>query len=535
MQAVTKLIVKYKLTLLIAISAALRLMLGSITELGNDEVYYVTYALYPDLSHFDHPPMIGWLIQLFTLNLSLSSETFIRLASIVSGTLCTIIIYHIGKKIDGPITGWYSALLYNLSVYGFVITGIFAMPDSPQVLFWLLAILLIITSMEYDNALQQGSGYQTNRNEVAMSFLLAGLSAGLALLSKYTSAYLIFGTLLYFFLHTNRFKYWHTYAAILISLFCFIPVLIWNFQNDFISFTYHSERIEMTEKLFRMDSFGKEIGGQFLYNNPIIYILTIIAVIASFRKKLIFNNDYARLLLLISLPLIVTFLIISLFRSTLPHWTGPAYVTLIPLTAAWIRQKTACGIEGKLFPRSVKWALTFILLLLIAALLQLFYGVFFNKGIDPDTGKRIGIKDITLDMYGWNQLDKGFSKIFRSDLNNNVMDTNAVIVSYRWFPAANIDYYVGSHENIKVITMAPLERSHKYAWITNARGGYTLGMDAYFISSSYDYKDPRELYSELFTIGKPDTIPIYRNNVLVEYFYLWRMKDLRRIPDFPLH
>ena len=77
----------------IAISTLVRLWFAAATELGNDEVYYWAYAAFPDWSHFDHPPMVGWIIQLFTLNLRLDSEVFIRLAAVVSATMSTWLMY----------------------------------------------------------------------------------------------------------------------------------------------------------------------------------------------------------------------------------------------------------------------------------------------------------------------------------------------------------------------------------------------------------------------------------------------------------
>ena len=54
----------------ISINLIIKSIPASMIELGNDEVYYWTYALFPDWSHFDHPPMVGITIQLFTLNLT---------------------------------------------------------------------------------------------------------------------------------------------------------------------------------------------------------------------------------------------------------------------------------------------------------------------------------------------------------------------------------------------------------------------------------------------------------------------------------
>ena len=174
---------------LLAISAVVRGFLAAWMEFGNDEVYYWTYALYPDWSHFDHPPMVGWVIQLFSLNLLLDSEFFIRLASVVFMTANTYIIFRIGKEIKDARTGLYAALLYTASIYAFVITGIFIMPDTPLMLFWLLAVWSAVRSL----SLSKGR-----------FILFFGLFAGLAMLSKYSGVFLWVGMGLYILIF-NRF------------------------------------------------------------------------------------------------------------------------------------------------------------------------------------------------------------------------------------------------------------------------------------------------------------------------------------------
>src|SRR5437764_15296360 len=46
------------LWVLIVISTALRLLWAAVLEAGNDEAYHYLYAVHPDLSYFDHPPML---------------------------------------------------------------------------------------------------------------------------------------------------------------------------------------------------------------------------------------------------------------------------------------------------------------------------------------------------------------------------------------------------------------------------------------------------------------------------------------------
>ena len=513
---------KNRLWLLLAVSAFSRLLIAAFTELGNDEVYYVNYALYPDLSHFDHPPMIGWFIQLFSLNLLYESEIFIRLGAVVAGTINTWLAYLIGKKLRDETTGWYAALLYTASFYCFVIAGIFIMPDAPQSLFWLLSVYLLVIVAQ--------AGPENKKGQRAM--LIVGLTAGLAMLSKYTSVFLFTGAGIYFLLFERKWLLkWQVYAAVLLASLIFLPVIIWNIQYDFISFTFHSERVEVVKSVLRPDLFGIELGGQIFYNNPVTFVIIVMGLLAFFRNRFPENKPEIRMLVSIAIPVILLFLGFSLFRRTLPHWTGPAYMTLIPLAALYIRTLTKNGLAEKPFAAPLRYALLFLVIVLTAALGQIGQGWFFNKGIDVQTGKRLGIKDITLDMYGWRQLHDGFAPVYQQDTASGHMRKDAVILSQRWFPAANLDYYVARPLGISLLTLAELERTHKYAWITQFRGGFYPGMDAYYFSSSYDFSDPNGQYREYFTrIEQPETIPVYRNNRLVMYHYVWRMHGLIAVP-----
>jgi 4-amino-4-deoxy-L-arabinose transferase-like glycosyltransferase len=513
---------KYRLWLLLAVSALTRLLIAAFTELGNDEVYYINYALYPDLSHFDHPPMTGWIIQLFSLNLLLENEGFIRLGAVVLGTLNTWLIYLTGKLIHDEHTGWYAALLYTASFYCFIIAGTFMMPDAPQTFFWLITLYLLLKAVK--------AGPE-NQDTVKL-FLWAGVAGGLALLSKYTSVFLFTGAGLYFLIYERVWlKRWQVYAAGTLSLLLFIPVIIWNIRYDFVSFTFHSDRVEVVKNTLRPDLFASELGGQIFYNNPVVFVLVIAGLMAYFKGRFPDKKPELRLLVTTALPVILLFLGFSLFRRTLPHWTGPAYMTLIPLAALFIRVNTEKGMAGRWITPMIRNAILFLAIVVSAALFQINQGWFLNKGIDTTTGKRLGIKDITLDLYGWEQLHQRFTSIYRQDTATGRMAKDAVIVSQRWFPAANIDYYVARPMGIKLLTLAESERTHKYAWITQYRGGFYPGMDAYYFSSSYDFSDPNGHYGELFTeIGQPDTIPVYRNNKLVMYHYVWRLKGLKSMP-----
>lgn len=503
--------------ILVLLSLAVRAFMAAFLEFGNDEVYYWTYALYPDLSHFDHPPMVGLLIQLTTFNLAIDTELFVRLGPVLLGALNTWLVYLIGKYLRDAITGFYAALLYTGSIYAFVVAGIFILPDTPQLTFWLLTMYFLLRSVTGDIS-RRTKGF----------LMLAGLTAGLALLSKYTSAFLLAGTFLYLLFHNRKwFATRELYLAGLMALLCFVPVFIWNYHNGFVSFAFQGDRVSIFESGLRGDFFFTELGGQILYNNPVNFALGVIAIIGFWRGRLGLDREKGRLMLWIALPLILLFLFFSLFRATLPHWTGPAWTTIIMISAVYIRGRQK--VRERMFPAAVAASLAVLVLVLVLGVMQIKAGLLYQD--TNEQPERLGQNDVSLDMYCWRQLSDDFRQIVEKEKELRNIDPMSPVVSYRWFPAANIDYYLASPLGIKVLGLGSLDALHKYAWITQDRGAFILGMDAWYITVSRDFKDPVAMYGPYFNeVELAYTIPITRNGKQVMNAFVYYLKDMKEVP-----
>lgn len=505
--------------LLLFLSAVARGFIAGFIELGNDEVYYWTYAKFPDLSHFDHPPMVGWVIHLFTLNLYFDNEFFLRLASVVLGTLSTLVIFLIGKQIKSALTGLYAALLYTTSFYGFILCGTFILPDTPQVFFWLLTLYFLLRSLP-----------DKDRTKKSRNFLfIAGITAGLALLSKYHSVFLVFGAFMYILCYNRKwFRAKETYEALMAFILLSLPILFWNADNDFISWTFHEDRIGITESGLQPVYFLTEIVGQFFYNNPVNVILILITFFALIRKKVIIGRPYQNLLLWISVPMVLVFLTFSLFRSTLPHWTGPAYLGFIILAAAFLAGEKENKTKNYLLPWPIVISFIILATVIITAVGQI------KSGWIPL--KRWNMDDVSTDLYGWKQLGEKFAPLATRDESVLLMDKGAPILTFRWFPAANFDYYVARPLNKKVYCFGGLERIHKYYWINRERGNLLKGSDAWYIALSDDYEDPAILYGKDYEFIIPaDTLPIVRGKDTIRKAYIYRLiqrkEDLILIPS----
>ena len=510
-------ITKY-LFILLGISALIRSFLAYFIEFGNDEVYYWTYAMYPDWSHFDHPPMVGWFIQLFSGNLFFTSEFFIRLSSVICMTINTYLIYLIGKQVKNEQTGFYAALLYTSSVYAFVITGIFILPDTPLSIFTFLAVLFFI---KY---------FQLEKNK---HLLLAGLFSGLAMLSKYSGAFIWVGVGLYVILYSRKeFKNPCMYLSVIISAVCLLPILIWNLNNEFISFTFHGNRVGFFGE-FHPEYFLAELVGEFGYNNPVNYILIIIALIALMKGAKFIDDMPKRLILLLSVPMILLFWFFSLTRQILPHWTAPSFILLLLFVAAQLTDKYEIKGGSFIIPKSIMVSLSILILLLILGIAEIKTGFIpLNFSDKSKTVQRYGEGDFTLDMYGWRMIKPEFEEVRKEMIEKDVMKETDEMVALKWYPLANLDYYVAYPLGINMYGFRDPIEIHKYAWINKERGGLKLGEDYWFLTESSNYYEPNRYLKPYFKEIIPlDTINIERCGKTAKYVFVYKLEDLKKVPQ----
>ena len=506
---------------LLIISALVRGFLAAFIEFGNDEVYYWTYAMYPDWSHFDHPGMVGWLMQIFSLNLLFSSEFALRLSSIIFMTIDTYIIYRIGCEIKNKIAGFYAALLYTASLYCFVITGIFIMPDTPLMMFTLLAIYSFLKALHPVNLVNP---VKNNKYLV-----LGGLFSGMALLSKYSAIFIWVGVGLYVLLFDRKqLKNKYLYLSALISVVCLLPVLIWNLQNDFISFTFHGDRVSFFGKLQPL-AIVSEIFGEFGYNNPINYILIIIAIVALWRGNKYLGEMPRRLLLCFALPFIGLFWFFSLTRETLPHWSAPAFSLLLLFPASYFADKQQNTDKEIKLPKPVTASLILMVAVLFFGILEIKTGVIpLRFGEKANSVRNYGEGDFTTTIYGWRSIKDDFQKIREKKIAEGVMKESDGMVGLQWFPMANFDYYVAYPLKINMYGLRDVDKIHKYEWINKYRGGLQKGNDYWFLNESSDYYAPERYLKDQFKEVIPcDTIVVDRCGKPAKYVFVYICKGLK--------
>ena len=502
-----------KLVWLICIAFLIKCITAITVELGNDEVYYLTYAQHLQWNYFDHPPMVALLIRLTTFNLFFTNELFIRLGPILLAAINTLLIFNLAKKIKNEQAGFIAALLFTASPYCSIIAGTFILPDAPQLFFWILSI-----SLSSDIALLPCGTKQLN-----YKLLLLGLFSGLCIMSKVHGCFLWIGLGAFILLYRrNMLRNVYLYFSIIITAIIVVPILIWNIENNFITYTFHSERVSINNGL-QADSFIRELAGGILYNNPITWFLIVIAVSGTFKNKLFITIAVKRILLLLSLPMIGLLFFISLFRDTLPHWSGPAYIPLLIISAVYISSKLETKKQTGVRLYRFSFLANIFLLIIIAA------GITVINFMPGNIGKKdvvfSGDGDFTLDMYGWNDIKRKFKKTYDADKAAGKTATS-FIINNKWFPGSHIDNYIAQPLKLDFIAIGELNDIHTYAWLNQYRKKINKGDDAYFITVSNNFCDPVQKYKVLFeTINKPVIIPQLRSGIPVRNIFIYLLKN----------
>jgi hypothetical protein len=496
-----------KVFLLVIISSLLRMLVAANLELGNDEVYYQTYAQHLQWNYFDHPPMVALLIRLSTFNLFFFHEFFIRLGSVGCAALGTWLIFKIGCVIKNELTGWIAAVLYTTSLYSSVIAGIFILPDSPQVVCWLLSIYGMTEILNSETGSRRQNGL----------FILLGIVTGCCIMSKIHGIFLWLGFGGYLIFHRrDLLKSPMLWISGLITILIISPIFFWNLKNHFITYTYHQGRIGFFGNRPDLDRLLQQVLGSVFYSNPVNFILYLLALITLSKNKIKKLPGLYPLFLWLSLPLIIVLLVTSLFNETLPHWSGPAYLSMMLLTACWLEEQKQ--VVRNRWLRTAGWV--FAVVLTVGTL-----GIrFLPWPMGSHRMNDLGRGDITLDMSGWKSFAIGFDSMYRSDLQTGRMKPGSTIVSDYWFPAGHLDHYCAIPFGHNLIAFGPLNNIHHFAWLNKNRPRIKKNSDAYFIYPTNEFGPPGQKVKSCFQkVEDSVLLPQVRSGHIVRYFVVYRM------------
>lgn len=288
-----------------------RFLLAPFFDLVPQEAYYFLYSRHLAMSYFDHPPALALILRGFTEILG-KSELTLR-AAMFCTTAATLLLWLDLARKQLPQT-WTFAAGWLVPTSMVTVTSLISTPDVPLLLFWSLTL------------------HQLHRalfEEKNLSWLLAGLSMGLAFDSKYTAIFLPLGLFLFLTLSKPH-RFWLNtvwpYAALLLALVATLPVLVWNAQHGFASFLFQT-----THRAETAAGFGIKWLLHLLLTQSVLLgipLLLLLLGLALRPWRLVPEAPAYRMFwAAFFLPMFLGFLGISWVSLVKPNWLLPAYLT----------------------------------------------------------------------------------------------------------------------------------------------------------------------------------------------------------------
>ena len=496
---------KYKrlFFILTAVTSLLRLLVVGRIGLGDDEAHYFAYSRFLDLSFYDHPPAIGYIIKISTLVFG-NNEFAVRLPAVVFFIGISFLVFQLARKMfDERVAFWSVALLNVTPVFSFL-GAVLTVPDAPLAFFWMAFIYLFWRTVQGSNA--------------SLWYALGAL-LGVGLLSKYNAILLVPSAAL-FLLFSPRHRRWlfekEPYFALGIAFLLFVPVIMWNLENGWASFGFQLRHgFGGSAPVFSALLLGRSLGAQAGYISPLLFILHALVLALLGIRAFAGRDEKALFLFSFSFPTLFLFNAVASFNEILPHWPATGYLTL---TIAVAKYSVDSWQKGRWFFKGFSvaaWALAIFLSLLIPVQ-ALFKVVPVGKFLPAEERAKIedGITkeekaDITNEIYGWPVAGKKIAEYIAG-----APEPKPFIFTHRHYIASQLTFYVPGHPRIYCLS----ERVDAYDfWQRNI--SELDGRDALFVTDNRFFTDPMAIYP-FKDWKKTETLDIYRNGKKVRVFFL---------------
>lgn len=298
--------------------AALHLMLSLLVPLVEDEAYYALWATVPSAGYYDHPPVIAWMIAageaLFGTN-----RFGVRFFSVAAFAAVTPMVWRMAWLASGEErVARMAALFYNATALALIL-GFTATPDAPSTFFWALTAWAVTEAIAAPD-------------RATRWWWLAGLGAGLGVLSKFTNLFLWVGLTLWLIGSREgrqALKRPVVWAAAGLALLVLVPFALWNDAHHWVGLTRQFGRVGAGH--------GAEIGGLALFLALVVLEVTPGIAYGALRG-LRPGTETGRFQIWLTAPLVLYMAYHALHTDVQANWLIPIFPGLAVLAALGARR-----------------------------------------------------------------------------------------------------------------------------------------------------------------------------------------------------
>jgi 4-amino-4-deoxy-L-arabinose transferase-like glycosyltransferase len=343
---------KYLLIFVLVFVSGLKLVFTQLSTLSlfSEETQYWLWSKHLDWNYYSKPLMIAIYNRLSTTLLG-DTEIAVRLSAWVFTSLAAYMVFKLSLYMfRSPFYAFLAAVMLLVMPF-FHLASLFHTTDSSLLFFWILAMYLV---------------WKAIKESKTSYWIYAGIATSIGILSKNVMVLILPLIFLYLFITQPKFllkKDFYIFG--LVSALSLIPIVIWNFNNDFVTFKHVGTLGGVSgaggfDWSAALKFSGEYLGGQL----AVISLFFIPLLILSIKRWIRYRENELLFLLMPAMLIWMMFIGVSLVKRVEINWPAFAYVTL-PVAMAYAVSKlerwkrytfTAIGISGLLlviimFPR----------------------------------------------------------------------------------------------------------------------------------------------------------------------------------------
>ncbi len=422
---------------LIAVSAALRIVLAGVIGLGVDESYMVSQARDLSLSYLDQPPLHVWIVGVVAKVTGSENGLLLRLPFIALFAGSTWLLYRLTAHLFDTRAGLWAVVLFNLAPVFTLSTASWILPDGPVDFFMLAGASVVARILVVD----------PEPRWPLRLWLAAGALGGLAMLSKYHGAFLFVGTLA-FLVSVPPARRWlrspGPWLGAAVALVLFLPVVIWNLEHDLSGFGFQLARLDKGSGI-SLVRLLMSVGAQVLYLAIWTFVPLVVGLVRAFRAGP--RQRQSWFLAVLAIGPIAVFTLATLWAPGLPHWTAPGWLMAMPLAGAVAAGWAARGPRLMMDAAVVAAGLTG--LFIVGAAGQVMTG--WLTRLVP----ALASADVTRDVVDWRELRPALER-------NGLLVPGTVVAAPHWIEAGKVSYALGPDVTVLCLCDRPQHFAYRY-------------------------------------------------------------------------
>jgi 4-amino-4-deoxy-L-arabinose transferase-like glycosyltransferase len=313
----------------LAALTALRLWWCGRFELSPDEAYYALWSERLDLAYYSKGPGVALALRASTELLG-RHEIGVRALSPLLALGTTLLLFVLVRRMSGRGVALGSAVVLNVLPL-FNVGALLMTIDPLSTCAWTAGLLCAWRAIERSPSF-------------SWWWPACGLSIGAGFLAKYTNVAQLVGLAVVLGITPSlRRELVRPGFLSCLGVFaaCAVPPVAWNARHDWITLRHLGERGGLAEPFGLRPAEALEFAGAHLgVYSPILFVLLLAALPGAWRAA---RTDLAaRFLLALGLPLVVTYALLSFRQAGEANWTGPGFLTLLPLAVRhWMPRAVA--------------------------------------------------------------------------------------------------------------------------------------------------------------------------------------------------